>query len=212
MKIILAPHIDDEMIGCWSVLNEIDKVYYFFENTKERIKEAKATAEKFNFEPVFNSSINEINFNKDDLVYAPSSFDLHKDHRLINRQAKKAQLKYKFRLNFYSTDMNRKPVLLKDALLKKHNLLQLYPSQSTLFNNEKYFLFEDIYKKDKTEYQINVINDIIIQSEGNLNEDIKYAIGTGLINPDEIAVYISDYLPDTELQIQIQNKIHKYNI
>ena len=55
MTTILAPHVDDELIGCFTRLQNrsIDHVIYFFELTPERKKEAKAAAEHFGFIPIF---------------------------------------------------------------------------------------------------------------------------------------------------------------
>jgi len=150
MNIILAPHIDDEVIGCYSILNNVDEVYYFFDIDDIRKQEAINTAKLFNFTPYFSSTIY---VNNNDTVYVPSSSDLHKDHLYVNRLAKKLQQVFNFELKYYSIDMNKTPTYLGElSRLKKKHLYSLFPSQSNLFDSdEKYFLFEDISDIDYTD-------------------------------------------------------------
>jgi len=161
MNIIIAPHIDDELIGCYSILNDIDEVYYFFDITEERKLEAINVGKKFNFDCYFNKSMEDIIFTAEDIVYVTTSMDLHKDHKSINRLAKIAKNKYHFTLKYYSIDMNRKPKFLsKLHKQKKMNMYELYPSQKGLFDSdEKYFLFEDIFNEDYIESIVYSIND-----------------------------------------------------
>lgn len=157
MNIILAPHIDDELIGCYSILHDIDEVYYFFDITEERKIEALNTGKKFNFKCNFNEPV-DINYN--DIVYVTTSMDLHRDHKYVNRLAKSIQLDLDFVLKFYSIDMNRKPKFLSDLhQQKKKDMYELYPSQKGLFDsNEKYFLFEDIFDNDFVSNSVHMLN------------------------------------------------------
>ncbi len=151
MNIILAPHIDDELIGCFSILDSIDIVYYFYDLTPERKREAEKLKSNFNYEIIYTNEdkIQNIDFSKDTL-YIPSSKDLHNDHRKINRLGNSLCT---LNTMYYSIDMNRVPIKLDKSDVKKRLMYQYYPSQKNLFNSdEKYFLFEDIHKKDYTEY------------------------------------------------------------
>ena len=160
MNIVLAPHIDDELIGVYSILSNIDEVYYFYDITDERKQEAINTSKKFNFICRFNEKIS---LTALDTVYVTSSFDLHKDHKELNRTAKKLQKEIGFKLKFYSIDMNRKPKVLSNFSDKKDDMYELFPSQKGLFDSdEKYFLFEDIFDKD------------FIQSEVFISQCRKY--------------------------------------
>jgi len=150
MNIVLAPHIDDELIGVYSILNNIDEVYYFFDITNERKLEALATGKKFQFKCKFNEILK---LKKEDKIYVCTSMDLHKDHKYVNKLAKQLQQKIGFKLMYYSIDMNRKPNFLSTLHQnKKEDLYALYPSQKKLFDSdEKYFLFEDIFENDYIE-------------------------------------------------------------
>ena len=86
MTTILAPHVDDELIGCFTRLQNrsIDHVIYFFELTPERKKEAKAAAEHFGFIPIFarpDSMKLVMDTVKDNTVLLPACTDSHPDHK-----------------------------------------------------------------------------------------------------------------------------------
>jgi len=152
--IILAPHPDDEIIGCFGILSEVTDVYIFYECSVERQFESLFAKHKARatYNLHFTTDFDKIDFNKVKKVYAPGSFDLHPDHRKINRLAKLAQSKHKFDLMFYSIDMNRKPYFLKDKANIKKDVLTAFASQGLLKKDDKYHLFEDIYKQDFIRY------------------------------------------------------------
>lgn len=156
-RIILAPHIDDEVIGCFTLLrNEyIDCVLYFFEKTKQRMKEAKASGKTFGFEPKF---VTTSDFKKhilpDDIIIVPNINDSHHHHKVINCLAKALPNKKQY----YSIDMNVLKITLHPTLQneKRKLLNDLFPSQKELFNqNMSYWLFESILHCDY-EKTINV--------------------------------------------------------
>lgn len=140
--VILAPHVDDEVIGCFSLLQQgmVTDVYYFFDLTPEREKEAQHCAELYKFTPHFDWNISTIP--ADRIVLVPNVNDNHVHHKEI------FYLSQKLRNNkrYYSVDMNTTPDVLDKAKAaeKKDVLGMLFPSQSKLLEDDKYHLFEKI--------------------------------------------------------------------
>lgn len=142
---ILAPHIDDECIGCFDYLKskDVEKVYYFFE-TESRIQEAYNAAEYFDFssEVIKLEDINKIP--SDTILLVPNISDKHIDHKAVNIAAKKI----KNTKIYYSVDMNiAEPYSLWEK--KKECLYNLYPSQKQYFDlNPQCYLFEMYMDED----------------------------------------------------------------
>jgi len=137
--IILAPHVDDELIGCYRVLTEgrVSDVFYFFDLTDERKDEARAVAEYFGFTAHFPHEF-ERDIDPVKIIYAPNISDYHPHHKKINYLAKGLTNKKRY----YSIDMNRDIELVSHER-KRELLHRFYPSQASLLNsNDKYFLFE----------------------------------------------------------------------
>lgn len=106
--VIIAPHPDDEWIGCGCILlkktdnKEKIKVLIITKEarTERRIKISKLLAKEHNYslkilgEPEKQININNLkkffrkNIGNDNTVYIPD-YDMHPDHRLINTVAKK---------------------------------------------------------------------------------------------------------------------------
>jgi hypothetical protein len=206
--IILAPHIDDEVIGCYSKLSEVTDVYYFYECTKERKKEAKRVAKLFGYRVHFNAKIDKINFNKVKRVYAPGSYDLHKDHKTVNKKIKQIHLEHSFELFFYSIDMNRKPVYLKKDSSKKKKLLDIFKSQNTLFNDEKYFLFEDIYQKDFLEEWVYNLDDVTLIS--NISIKLQDIYDNIHLHPEQFYITLTKKYPELSLLYKTKVKQFKF--
>ena len=143
---IIAPHIDDETIGCYNFLIEglIDKVYYVFE-TESRINEAIKAATYFNFEYEVLDIENFHKIPKNKFLLVPNIKDEHIHHKLINLAAKcLPNKKY-----YYSVDMNTFRMPIKNWEDKRDVLYALYPSQKEYFNqNSQCYLFENIVKSD----------------------------------------------------------------
>jgi len=221
MNIILAPHIDDELIGCYSILHDIDEVYYFFDITEERKIEALNTGRKFNFKCYFGVPFNA---SKVDTVYVTTSMDLHKDHKILNRIAKNKEKLLNFKLKFYSIDMNRKPNFLEDLhQQKKDDMYKLFPSQKGLFDSdEKYFLFEDIFDndfisssvfiKEKFDKYIKItIEDTFEWDMDLILEEKWYDVDANILHQkvfDGILSNTPDTIESTDLEIEVKtNKI-----
>lgn len=180
MNIIFAPHIDDELIGCFSKLKDIDLVVYFFDVNDERLKEAYQLQKKYNYNiKVHNPNYDVLSVYDHPMntIYIPSSKDLHIHHKEVNRLVRNNFTKANRK--FYSIDMNRKPKLVNNMEHKKELMYDIYKSQHGLFNSdEKYFLFEDIYDDDSDKsiwvtFQKKGIHSFSRASESEY-EDVNY--------------------------------------
>lgn len=146
--VIFAPHIDDEVIGCFRFLldNLVDTVYFFYECTDIRKQEAINLSKEFGFNCVFDCIIESPIVPCDKIILVPNCRDHHEHHRAVNKLSRC----YKNTLKFYSVDMNvRKDVLPFEVRYKKQSTLNtFYPSQASLLSDEKYHLFESIVDDD----------------------------------------------------------------
>lgn len=153
--IIFAPHIDDEAIGCHSLLlkGEVKSIFYFFELDKDRCFEAVEASKRFGFHPFFTdldrfadlSKENHPRFNPDTTILVPRIDDHHPAHQAVNRMAKEVFSN----LLFYSIDMNAGAALYDDSDRKRDDLYQLYPSQKQYFDDHpQCYLFEHISDTD----------------------------------------------------------------
>lgn len=154
--IIFAPHIDDETIGCHSLLSkgDVSKVYYFFEFDQDRIIEAMAASHRFGFLSFFVSSLDSFKsiprkynpiFDPDVTILVPRIDDHHPAHQLVNRTAKEMFSN----LLFYSIDMNAGATSYGDSERKKDDLYHLYPSQKQYFDDHpQCYQFEHISEVD----------------------------------------------------------------
>lgn len=189
--IIFAPHVDDEVIGCFTVLSEfsVSDVYYFYDHTAERRIEAGKAAEMFGFVPHFCSIEDSIEIPHESTLHIPNIADNHIHHKLVNYLGKK----YSNQLSYYSVDMNVSFDVLSvdDQHRKKTALETLFPSQKTLLDStEKYFLFEshlDTDAKISTRYNLNtmsltiggsvlpydVVEDLVHKSNGDVNKFVS---------------------------------------
>lgn len=146
-NVILAPHVDDEMIGCWSLFanGQVSYVVYFEDLTAERKEEAKHMQQIMGVKHISFEGFDFI-VEPDMMLYVPNIADAHPSHKMVNHWAKKHNNPKKY----YSVDMNVPFVVLDDIDQKdKRGMLTLcYPSQSKLFENDKYWLFESIMDDD----------------------------------------------------------------
>lgn len=158
-NIILAPHIDDEMIGCYQLIlsGNINRIIYFFDLTDERRKEALDFCSSFGILCDFSGTT--ANIQLDDILFVPSISDSHPHHKIVNGYAKSLPNK-KF---YYSVDMTN-PKLLDPVLQenKLKDLIKYYPTQHNLIiSDDKYHLFEKI-----SEYDITIFLKVTTQFEG----------------------------------------------
>lgn len=141
--LVIAPHIDDELIGCSSLFRNRIKyqsisVLYVSELTNVRYQEA------YRFTNYFKCSLftqpNEVDFLLYDSIYIPDGKDAHIAHKLVNQQY------IDVATHVYSVDMNPAyPLPEEYAKWKLKTLNEFYLSQKSLWeNNAKYWLFENV--------------------------------------------------------------------
>ena len=166
VNIILAPHPDDEVIGCFSVLNKnlneniknnIDYVVYFLTGNDTRHAEAIKCSKHFKFKPIFvtpstmfdNEELYKLYENdKINTLYIPSIKDRHPLHKQVNKISNTINAEKKV---YYTIDKNidydvlgRRRIKMKRDILNK-----IYKSQHKLWaHDEKYILFEGFREHD----------------------------------------------------------------
>lgn len=158
--LIIAPHPDDEVIGCWSVLKNMENtidVLYEYELTETRMNEARKTANILAFTPFFGQGPDndggkhwDVKGSYYDEIYIPCRQDLHPHHKQVN------SLYRSVATHFYSVDMNAGAACLDKiaAEEKRDFLIQHYPSQLKLWDrDDKYWLFEHIRTTDFDIYE-----------------------------------------------------------
>ena len=146
---IFAPHPDDEIIGCYSVLSDrkVKRVVYFYELSAVRKKEARDAADRFGFIADFRGFQFPTRFLTKCLL-VPTRDDSHPHHKEVNRFSKSIGGVDK---GYYSVNLDKKCTLLSDKVrkAKKNALDTCYPSQIKLWNcDARYILFERITRKD----------------------------------------------------------------
>lgn len=146
--VILAPHVDDEVIGCFRLLEagEVHSVVYINELSDERTLEALLCADYFDFIPYFGLDKYQEAQGVETITLAPNIADNHRDHKAANLFAKRMSSQPKY----YSIDMNTRVDTLPCSVSKRKReaLNGFFPSQRPLFENEKYFLFESLVDTD----------------------------------------------------------------
>lgn len=157
--VIVAPHPDDELIGCFSLLRsgQVNHVIYYHDLTEERKAETRACAEYYGFEPHYQIEPPvAITLFEHALFVLPSIKDSHRDHQKLNQSFR--TLLGPDRRRFYSTNLDalrtKTPLEPKDRDMKRQALDQLYPSQIGLWSGDaSYYLFEHVVAYDYSIYQ-----------------------------------------------------------
>jgi len=181
---IIAPHVDDEAIGCWSYLaaGRVTEVIYLFELTATRRAEAQAAAREFGFNPVFSTgTLPEVR--TDAFVLLPSITDSHPHHQQANRHYRNLPNAKQF----YQVDMQAGKTVLGGgaAGLKKQALDRLYPSQKALWATDaSYYLFENIQEKDYRCLRNSVVS--VNGSIAHVTASTQLASGTLFSSIDDI--------------------------
>lgn len=142
---ILAPHVDDEVIGCYRLLEagRVSDVFYYYDLTNERKEEALRVADYFGFNAHFETS----DFPEDKIFYVPNIADQHPHHKELNLYSRSLDCPKRY----YSIDMNVKfDVLPVPVMARKLVVLhEFYPSQRKLIDkDDKYHLFESDLASD----------------------------------------------------------------
>jgi hypothetical protein len=148
--VIVAPHVDDECIGCYSILtNRTNSIHIVYGETPDMIRKDEALALKSEFiniksQHFGNHSIPPIFLNPRTTFYFPDPFfEIHPKHREWGAVGE-SLLRNGLDVIFYSVLMNAPYIFeVKDWLEKYRVLDKIYPSQSSLWENDaKYYLFE----------------------------------------------------------------------
>lgn len=149
--LIIAPHVDDETIGCFSILrdrrNRQTTVLWCHDLDMGRLTEGYAAANRLGFHA---TTYKGIVLEKWDEVYVPRRDDNHPDHKRVCAEFRK------YATHFYSVDMiEASPLPSNVADIKRHTLNTCYPSQAALWERDhKYWLFERIETTDFDVYSI----------------------------------------------------------
>jgi len=140
--IIIAPHADDEIIGCYELLAKglVEKVLFF---TSKDCEEAIPSSEHFEFSiglveehdfPIVSNMI---------YLFPDPTTETHPLHRYLGNLGEE-YLRRGEPVIFYTTNMLA-PYLheVSQAMLKAKCLDKLYPNKRSLWEyDHKYFLFE----------------------------------------------------------------------
>lgn len=138
MKVILAPHLDDEIIGCYSILDEIDLILYFAEDYRVSAVEGIERYQPFRR---YNCGLF---LSSGDTVYMPSRFDYHPLHRKVRLAGLQTHAKHMF----YSVEMNVPWLEEEDNPSAKRQLFRdMYPGEN--MRDDKYWLFRSIQPFDE---------------------------------------------------------------
>ena len=147
---VLAPHPDDEIIGCYSIFRTVDTIIYFDMEDSDREIESRRFCDTFSIDMMHESveaMINgDIDFDYWSTVYAPDPFTEHHPlHRAVGMAAWVIYYTGNIdSLHLYSTDMTPPWIREIDDFKEKHEMLdRFYPSQKSLWQNDfKYYFFE----------------------------------------------------------------------
>ncbi len=148
MNIIISPHSDDELIGCFSLIKKgmIDEVIHIDPDPK-RFALAEIVGKELGFNVTsltFRYLVDFLKTGHPYTYFVPDVADNHLLHKAINCVARLSGC----RLGYFSTDMNTGYVKELSAEMKREKLLALnkfYPDQASLWGRDwKYFLFEGV--------------------------------------------------------------------
>jgi len=144
MKYIFAPHLDDEVIGCYSILDTIDTIIYW--TNDYRVSNIPSFPESLKDKYILNTDFDFSIIDKEDIIYLPSKYDYHPLHRKVREFG----MSFDCIKMYYSIEMNV-PWLEEelDSKGKLELLRQMYPNESLFETNEKYYLFKSVKEYDQ---------------------------------------------------------------
>jgi hypothetical protein len=150
--VIVAPHPDDEIIGCFEVLQKEKNIIIIYSEDVERERREEAMKLKGHNDNItvqlFLHSIPMSMLNQEYKFYFPDPiYEIHPKHRELGMSGE-LYARNGFDVTFYNTTMNAPYIHEVSAPSLKQQLLDdVYPSQKDLWKYEhKYFLFEGYSK------------------------------------------------------------------
>jgi len=152
-SIIISPHPDDEIIGCFDILqNNECIIIYSHKIDKKRREESLQLKKHMSSNVIMQFYLNNIPpylLIEENTFYFPDPiFENHPDHRYWGAMGEKLLRENKLDIVFYSVNMNA-PYIYESSNSEKKKLLldTVYESQKDLWKyDHKYFLFEGYCK------------------------------------------------------------------
>jgi len=144
VQVILAPHLDDEIIGCYSILGQVDLVVYFHQDYREQEIPLIPGLRYVHWDEFCGRTMST---SLDDVIYLPSRYDYHPLHREVRAKG----LALLGKKMFYSVEMNVPWLEEEEDPRGKKDLLQkMYPGEvETISKSDKYLLFKSIQPFDE---------------------------------------------------------------
>jgi hypothetical protein len=150
VHVIVAPHCDDELIGCYEIITKgEDTAIVFTEKmTKERQEEALKLREEYDNIKwyFFTNEVPPALVDKENIFYFPDpKFEIHPAHVMSGFKGMEMLFKHKLKVKFYTINMKAPYIheLGAEAENKKSLLDKIYPSQKDLWGMDHgLYLFE----------------------------------------------------------------------
>jgi len=147
--IIVAPHPDDEIIGCFEQLrNPFNSLVLIYSgdtdaDRRETVLELKKQLDQIKIQ-LFQNSIPPTFLNNENVFFFPDPiYETHPKHREWGNMGE-SMARQGFKVNFYNTNMTAPYIHeVNNPEDKKYLLDKVYPDQKSLWEfDHKYFLFE----------------------------------------------------------------------
>ncbi len=149
--IIIAPHYDDEIIGCYEILKSkrVFIIYTSMLNDNMRKEESLKIKEHFDIKgQIYTRQIPSNLLDKENKFYFPDPiYETHPSHRLEGMVGE-SFARDGFDVTFYSTNMTAPYIHEAENPFEKESMLnKCYPSQKSLWKFEKKFVLFEGYCK-----------------------------------------------------------------
>jgi hypothetical protein len=147
--VIIAPHPDDEIIGCYEVIKNAQRNVFIVYNPTDDIVRQKEVLKLRSSFPQIKSQffLNEIPpalLHKNNVLYYPCREDTHPSHQKHYEVGRSLWMEHDMDVVFYSTEMNvHYKHEVEDWIEKRKLLNHIYSSQSSLWQTDaRYYYFE----------------------------------------------------------------------